>query len=824
MRTATTITVACLCVAGLAVASDAQAVAQRHELNIPRQSLDLALRDLAQQTGLQIALLSDTIDGNAMVGPVRGNQSAATALKTLLAPNGLSYKVVADGMIAVLDPHATPVVAPVEEKKPPSLWRRLRISQLSPQAAAAASSRDANQIEHSGGSSASASGALAVEEVVVTAQKRTERLDEVPISISVLGGDALDQSSVGSVGEALNRVPGVVTSTAVQGGGTQVAIRGVGASGPVFNGSSPIAYYLDSVPFGLVKTAVAPNSTAFDLERIEVLRGPQGTLYGATAQNGVVRVLTKEADLDRFEFKARAGYSSTSGGGDNQRADAALNVPIIEGKLAVRGVAGGDNFSGWIDSPVDDDVNDAQMRNYRLKINAQPTDNLSVGLSSWLSRNEYGAPASANDRGRIIEQAKQGTRTDYDAHGLKIEYEWAALSLTSATNYLTFEQGGNLGLETMGLGPADWMFTGFESKIFSQEVMLQSSGRAGWIWSLGAFYRDGEDRLRQHATWLAPLNFSDYSESYAVFGQLGRRFGAERFEWTLGLRYFSDDVRNVDNNPRPGEPVHDQKRSFSAVSPRAVLTWFPSQGTTVYASYSEGFRSGFPQNENVRRFAPLEPDELHNYEIGLKSSFLQRRVLLEAAVYYMDWADVQQTISTVDEFDNCCFTALVNGESASGIGVDVGLAVRPVNGLDLHLNVSWNDLTLESDVISGGHRLFRKGDRLNYSSEYTASAGLDYDFALGSSGWTAAFSASANYISRQSARGIFGVDPFVMNGDNLLFGRVGLSVMPPSQWTITLFADNINNEDGAMPAVLPFEEWQVRNRPRTIGLQLDYRL
>src|SRR5687767_1647963 len=140
-----------------------------------------------------------------------------------------------------------------------------------------------------------------LEEIIVTAQKREERLQDVPISISVLSGAELDQLTSDGVLEALERVPGVVATAPMAGSGAQLTVRGVSAGGATFNGSSPIAYYLDSVPFGLVKTAIVPDSNIYDLNRVEVLRGPQGTLYGASAQNGVVRVLTNDANPNEFE-------------------------------------------------------------------------------------------------------------------------------------------------------------------------------------------------------------------------------------------------------------------------------------------------------------------------------------------------------------------------------------------------------------------------------------------------------------------------------------------------------------------------------------------
>src|SRR5690606_2693475 len=123
-----------------------------------------------------------------------------------------------------------------------------------------------------------------LEEIVVTAQKREEKLQEGPISISVMSGVELDRSTAQGVTEALTQVPGVAVNVTNQGGGTQMIIRGVTAGGALAAGSSPVSYYVDMVPFGFVRNAIAPDPNAYDLERVEVLRGPQGTLYGASAQ------------------------------------------------------------------------------------------------------------------------------------------------------------------------------------------------------------------------------------------------------------------------------------------------------------------------------------------------------------------------------------------------------------------------------------------------------------------------------------------------------------------------------------------------------------
>jgi iron complex outermembrane recepter protein len=675
-----------------------------------------------------------------------------------------------------------------------------------------------------------------LEEVIVTAQRREERLQDVPVSITVLGGVELDKSTAQGITEQLNRVPGVATNVTMQGGGTQVAVRGVTAGGPLFNGSSPIAYYLDSVPFGLVKTAVAPDSNAYDLERVEVLRGPQGTLYGASALNGVVRVLTKNADPDNFEFKARTAASTTKDGGENYRGDMAINVPLIEGKLAIRGVAGYEDWSGWIDKPNDKDANASEIRNLRLKVSAQPTDKFSIDASAWVSRGDFDAPSVATDSGINTTLLKETMHTDYDVFNVGMTYEFSAFSLTSTTSYLEYENAGDLDLAALFGAPVPPLFTGLDSKVFSQEFTLNSAQEGSWRWSAGGIYRDAEDRLLQTLGALlpVPIDFADFSESMAIFGQITRLFLDGRVEITAGLRYFEDDVTQVENQPSSGVPTDPllppDKRTFDATSPRVVVTYHPSDTATLYASYSEGFRSGFNQNANVKRsapqFPPLDADTLKNYEIGAKGNVGGGRFTYNTAAYFIQWDDVQQTVAVIA--NGVPVTALLNGPSASGLGFEFAVATEPLDGLELGVNFSWNDLTMDKPVRSLGGSgspvvLFDKGDRLNGSAEYTVGAAVDYSFALGGSGFKGQFSTAANYISEQSGRAIMGEESVVIEGDETLIARAAFAIDSPRHWTATLFAENITNEQNATIRDAFVESWARRPRPRTVGLQFEYR-
>ncbi|MGV3482231.1 MAG: TonB-dependent receptor [Sphingobium sp.] len=673
----------------------------------------------------------------------------------------------------------------------------------------------------------------ATDEIVVTAQKREERLQDVPISVAVLGGAQLDGQTTGGVTDALRNVAGVSITSTAQGGATQLTIRGVAANGATLSGSSTAAYYIDSVPFGLVKSAILPDTNGFDMQRIEVLRGPQGTLYGANALNGVVRLLTNDANLDKFELKTRAGISSTQDGDESYRGDIAVNIPLVEGKLAVRLVAGFENAGGWIEQPAQGikNANDTQSRNVRLKINAQPTEELSIGLSAWISRIDQDAPSYANAAGIQLAPVPIPQKLNYDAFSAKIGYDLPGVAITSATSYLKFVNRGLRDYNT--LGPRQTLYSNIESEVFTEELLLNSKSEGSWRWSAGAFYRDATDLLYQTLFVLpAPINTNDKSRSYAVFGQLTKTFLDDTLELTGGLRYFNDRVSQIERTPttgNPAQPLAHRTETFDAVTPRVVLTWLPSRSFTAYASYSQGFRSGFNQSPTVIRTAPTLPpvraDKLSNYEIGAKGSLLDGALSFDAALYYIDWKDIQQNVNL--NFMGAPIAASVNGSSASGFGVDLSATVRPVRGLDFGGTFSWNGLNLDAAIITqtaaGPVVLFQKGERLAFSPEYTASAFAEYEFPIGGAGLEGQFTGSVNYRSKIPGRLLSGGVSRLFISDAPLTARAGFALKSPDNWTATLFVENITNWNGRLqpPSDVSLE---FRTRPRTVGLQFEFHL
>jgi iron complex outermembrane receptor protein len=823
----------------------AQAQAAITRFDIPAQPLADSLRAVGGQTSVNV-LFDPPLVAGRQAPALKLESSADGAFTTLLAGTGITHEFLNERTVVIAmgtrssKPDVTPQTnLPVGSQEIPevlgvvrvpdgnvehtgdnqtSLWKRFRVAQAETQSASS-STRSAGAGQDAG------SDRVTLQEVVVTAQKREERLQDVPISITALVGEQLDRSSSPSVLDTLKTVPGVVTTYSRTGMGGYINIRGVGGDG-LFGGTAVNAFYLDSVPFGTVRGARVPDAGIYDLERIEVLRGPQGTLFGANALNGVVRVLTKDPDLDRFDVKARALLSSTQDGGENYRADAAVNLPIMEGRLGARLTAGREELSGWIDRPNQRDANDSDVANVRLKLRAKPIDSLTLDLGAWFSRGDYGAPNIGTAQRTHTSIYSEPNVVDLDVYSLKVAYEQPSFSIVSSTSYMNAPAFGVLDF-TPFCCTNTLLISDIESKVLVEELLFSSTGDGPTRWSLGGFYRDAEDTTEQTnrdgATGVVTLTpfFYDTSESFAVFGEVTRLLAGGRFELTGGLRYFEDRV--ITKNT-PGAPPRD-RRTFDAFSPRVVFSWHVAPDVMLYASGSKGFRSGVLQTPTVAATgAPgADPDTLINYEVGGKAEFADGRVALDSAVYYMEWKKVQQTYRV--RVNNLIYNGVTNAPSASGLGTDLSLSFRPARGVSFGFNLNLNDLTFDEDVFTNDGLFAEKGDRLIASPKATYGAFANVDFRFGSSGYSGRVAASAHKVpalaeyntSTAGVRNVF-------SGDAQAIARANFTVTSPGDWEAMLFVENLTDEDGRIRQdTFLTPSWDPRPRPRTVGVQLEYR-
>jgi iron complex outermembrane recepter protein len=821
--------IALLVVVTLACLGMPQAWAQNQSgkaisIDIPSQPLGEALTALAKQTGLQVVLYASAAK-QATTERLAGMFTPEAALQRLLTNTGLRYEYLDEQTVAVLREGDTVSaqgagVSAVDDGKD---RLETRVAQ--------ADSPAGQRMTEDQNAADSTENNLKLDEIVVTAQKRKERLLETPISIGVLSGKDLDRSSSRGLTDVLGRVGGVSVIEASP-GNSQIAIRGVVPG----IGASTAGYYLDEVPYAAINTARLPDANAYDLARVEVLRGPQGTLYGVNALSGVVRVLTNDADLNAFEMKGRARVSNTDEGGSNYGGDLAVNVPLIPGELAIRASASYADLSGFIDSvppggAVTRRVNDTVAEAYRLKVGYQPTENLNIKLGISRSEIENGAPSRAFDDLTTSLSGFQSNRDVYDMYNLIGEYAWPTVSLLSSTSYL--DNRGRGRVEILLAGTTLNFLGGNLLESFAQEFRLSSHLTGPWQWSAGAIYKDTQQGLSQDASpgvgigvFSAFLPFvyqvDDQSESYAAFGEMTRALADGRFELTAGLRYFEDSVitRQLSDFASPTNVVPIVDRDFDQLTGRLVLAWKPQMNRTFYGSIASGFKSGLNQEPAVVRrnpqFAPVDPDSLINYELGAKGTLLDGALTYDTAVYYTDWQDIQQSLIVGT------FVARVNAGTASGPGVDAAVTFQPTRAFSLNAAVGWNGLEFDESVLSGTTTLFRAGERINNSPQWNGSIGADYSVPTPMTGVRAIFSTDFSYRSGIVLRALANNVVTASDADTIrrLNAAIGLE---GARWSAELFGDNLLNEwEQIAPEDSVSANTSVRMRPRTIGLQATF--
>ncbi|HKU15677.1 MAG TPA: TonB-dependent receptor [Steroidobacteraceae bacterium] len=442
-----------------------------------------------------------------------------------------------------------------------------------------------------------------LQEIIVTATKRSERLQDVPISVSAITGDDITTRGFTNYADFLNSVPGVYFQDLGAGQGT-IRIRGISASeGGV--PSTTATYFGETVTSVLTNHGGKPNLRLVDIDRVEVLRGPQGTLFGASALAGVVRVIPRAPDLQEFSADVGVrGFTTAHSDDASYHAEAAINLPLVTDKLAVRVVGYKDDIAGFIDNtfagqPEIDwsaglglpdgtlvspaiaafrrsDINTQKTWGARGTLTWQASDRLKfelmhttqdVTVDSEELTDPLGAGEYEQARGLdAFEDGGNGERLDVDS--LVISYDWDAVSLLSASSWTEMKRFSDQDIGFLaaasGLPPLPWgLHDRSEGEVFTQEVRLQSRGEQPLQWTLGAYYLDqsakfsqfvpdyscpaclGEVLRGQSFELDAPLAKFYENEQKSIFAQVSYQV-AEK--WTVGIggRYLEDDITDFD--------------------------------------------------------------------------------------------------------------------------------------------------------------------------------------------------------------------------------------------------------------------------------------
>lgn len=701
-------------------------------------------------------------------------------------------------------------------------------------------------------------------EIVVTAAKREQRLKDVPASIVAETGDALARRGATQLSDLISNTVGVNSPTAGPRSLTNITIRGVTTGTNTGIRQNTVQQLYDDIPLDPTANAGTTNLRLVDLERVEVLRGPQGTLFGSGSLAGAIRYITNKPDLDTLSGQVEAGVSLVDEGEVGGNGVATLNIPLIPDRLALRASAYAYRDGGWIDNlrTGEEDANRTDTYGGRATLRWMPTDQLAADLTFLYQRSTDEASGASLFAASGADQATDGRtesrfRTENTILGLNLRYDWDAVALVSQTAYhdRTYRSDGQIlyyvplvtgilsGFQNIVQGVASDSLPN-TGEVFTQEVRLSSTGTGPLQWTIGGFYLNAaiDARQRTRSAVLVPLFGSDNivdvtidgdQEELAGFGQATYTI-ADRVDLTAGVRVSSTKLRNevVTGGFLPVfsfAPAAFVTRRFeqenTPVTPHVSITYRPSEDLSLYAAAARGFRvGGINVTSGVGgRVTPptYGSDSLWNYEVGAKGRLLGGTLDYALSAYYIDWDNIQ--VSLQNNIGN--YTG--NAGAAHLYGVELELTARPSEALTLGgaVSLASNEIAAEVAglVTATGVITVEPGDQLAASAETQANLFADYRFDLG--GADAYVRASGRYVGPAYTG-------FERAG--LRFGdyatadiRAGVQTGPVE---FILFANNLFNSDGRTGAneatsagPVPIQSANAfRLQPRTIGITARY--
>ncbi len=702
-----------------------------------------------------------------------------------------------------------------------------------------------------------------LETIIVTASRREQSLSDTPQAISVISSSIMDGLKASGVQDIAGYTPGVDLQYFGP-GRSRVTVRGI--SPDEQTGSGTVSYYIDEIAITASSQVAQPDVYLYDTQRVEFLRGPQGTLYGEGAMGGTIRVITNAPDLNEFGGSARVSGFTVKDGDNGYTGDIALNVPLIKDMLAIRVAAGYREEPGWIDTtltqlqlftppparyvPVDEikDANSSDTKNLRVRTLFKPTDALTI--EGTYIRNESDARttniATAGDR--HTDFMLRPSRDKSDLFGLTVSYDFGPFQIVSASSWTKRAYSRldpNEPFLTV-LDPTDptvinnyvdryWTDQTAKGNAFTQEVRVVSSAERALRWTVGGYYRNSSGSEQVNLNYLATAldaqstytydYFSD-AKSFAIFGEAEYDF-TDTLTLALGGRWFSE--KETGPTHFDGTLLEVLRRDAEDFTPRITLSYKPTSLITAYATYSTGYRSGgFNRfGSSLGESATYKPDTTNNYEIGFRYENDARTFSLNANAFYIDWSDLQFVQLDMPTG----LTYVGNANKASSKGVELEFAYRPLSRLQLSGNVTLTDAQTESDIHGNMTGIIPSGTGLPAVPKYRFSLFADYRAPLNDTlDWSlsAGVNGSGATESKLERRGTF-VSGF---GDSYVIGsRLGSYVIgnvsagvSSDNWTASLFVRNIWNEraelgnDNFFPV---FGQPIYRNPPRTIGIELS---
>jgi iron complex outermembrane receptor protein len=693
-----------------------------------------------------------------------------------------------------------------------------------------------------------------LEEVIITAQKRAQSLQEVSIAVTAFTGDQLDALGADTGYDLAKFIPNVQFQN--NGPNSNFVVRGISLGDFGDGNESPVGFYIDEVYKG---TLAGQTAQLFDVDRIEVLRGPQGTLFGRNTTGGLVHVVTRKP-TEEFELYGNLQY------GDHEQVivDGAVSGALsdrVRGRFAFKS----NTDDGWQESEVNGkefavtdvwaarallEVDLSNAATLLLSVSGSEQDNISmvygfVGNTDAVS----GIPCSDAELGALAPNCVTvgGLQSDLDPENIFTEaddliddvdifnasatltWELGELTLTSISAYGTverfFQEDAAGPTSAAGLPPAAFVTDYFvESTQFTQELRLNGSTE-NLNWIVGAFYYD--DEKDDAGNGLPAIAFSNAftldSESWAVFGQFEYDL-TERLAMIAGVRYTQDDkVLNISGSPAPGVNFSaDSDIDTNAITWKVGLDWNLNEDTLLYANVSKGFKSGTFNTTllvSSADAAPVGEEELVNYELGWKTTLMNGMARFNGAFFYSDYSDIQGV--NVESLGGGAFaTRLVALGDADIRGAELEFIVSPMEALNVMLTAGWIETEVDTDVVVGGIAI--DGNELSDAARFNASAIGIYTVDMGDRG-SLATQLSANWRD-DYYNDILNTGSLVQDGFWLLGARLSWESVD-EKFSAALFGENLGNEEYIVGAfnVDGLAQSRIWGKTRTWGLEVGYR-
>jgi len=740
-----------------------------------------------------------------------------------------------------------------------------------------------------------------LQEVVVTAEKRTSTVQDTPISMTALSGDLMRQQGIANLNDVIQAVPGISVRTAGP-GQTELEMRGLSSSG---GSSLTVGFYLDDYPLSPPAAAlngkVVVDPDLYDLNRVEVLRGPQGTLYGSGSMGGTVKLVTNAPQLDAFAASAQVSGSGTVGGGFNRGGSLMLNVPMVNDALALRLVLTDKFTDGWINRivlgqqfPVPTNpgpcgpgwpgctrgdvtavtpqevvprINWERLQGGRASLLWQPSEPLKIDFTAMYQKlrmgdySQYDLPPGITDARYQPFNSNEPIYDIFKLYGLTITYDMGFAQLTSASAYYTREENQTqddsealfsvVGL--FGVSIPRFLNIPFNetdnTRVFSQEVRLASTGSGPFQWIGGLFYTDFESIFSEYnaseelafiSTGGAAANptgiiyqaYNPYHiKQYAIFGE-GTYAFTDALKLTAGVRGYKFNSRAEEETSgfattsgNAGKTLNTFTQSNSGANPKLTLSYESNHELTVYGTIARGFRPGginqqIPASICTINTEAYGPDSIWNFEVGEKAKLLDNRLVVNSAFYYIRWNEVQQIVN-----QPCGYPLTENAGNAASWGPELELTALLTPEWTFTLSGTYTRATLRSvnPAISAVDPALAPGLPILNVPKYTQTASINYTRrAFEGFDFTARLSNSLvgpmtdieyTYATLPS-----------YNLVALRFGLVG------NKLSAYLFGDNLTDKRAqlginttAFAWTIPSVERVVTNQPRTIGVDVHYK-